>query len=411
MSAPRRSGMAAKAGPLTMFVLGSLLVLSACSDASTASGNNGDGNSSGSANSPIASTCSTKGKASSDPVIADAQEALQRAAGLTTKWDGPTDGPTAQPGKSVVFIPATSQNAGDIGVLDGLKEAAKTLDWDATTIDGGGAPAQQLAAFNQALALKPDAIAVSSLDAKSFEPSFAKAKKAGIVVVGNHTGDTPGPQDVAPSLFTNVTSDPQIIAQVAADCALVATNGKAKVTIQSCGSEVQICATKRDSMADEIEKCRDCKVLALNDFPYGEIAQRMPGIATADLQRFGSELNVLLSINDGYWDAAIPAIQAAGVPKSGPPVMIAAGDGSPAAYDRIRDGEFQIATVAEPLAEHGWQVADEIVRALAGEEPSDFVTYPHLVTIENVDLEGGDQNVFDPGNGYRDKYKAIWGVG
>jgi ribose transport system substrate-binding protein len=34
----------------------------------------------------------------------------------------------------------------------------------------------------------------------------------------------------------------------------------------------------------------------------------------------------------------------------------------------------------------------------------------HLFTPDNVDKDGGAQNIFDPGNGYRDHYKKIWGV-
>ena len=34
-----------------------------------------------------------------------------------------------------------------------------------------------------------------------------------------------------------------------------------------------------------------------------------------------------------------------------------------------------------------------------------FATQP-----DNVAYDGGDKNVFDPGNGYRDEYKKIWGV-
>jgi ribose transport system substrate-binding protein len=90
--------------------------------------------------------------------------------------------------------------------------------------------------------------------------------------------------------------------------------------------------------------------------------------------------------------------------------MIAAGDGSPAAFKRIREGQYQIATVAEPLNEHGWQMADELNRALAGDPPSGYVTYPHITTIENVNEEGGQDNTYDPANGYRDAYKKLWGV-
>jgi ribose transport system substrate-binding protein len=90
--------------------------------------------------------------------------------------------------------------------------------------------------------------------------------------------------------------------------------------------------------------------------------------------------------------------------------MIAAGDGSTAAFQRIRTGQYQIATVAEPLNEHGWQAADELNRALSGAQPSTYVTYPHIVTSVNVNAEGGAKNTYDPTNGYRTHYQAIWGV-
>jgi ribose transport system substrate-binding protein len=90
--------------------------------------------------------------------------------------------------------------------------------------------------------------------------------------------------------------------------------------------------------------------------------------------------------------------------------MIAAGDGSPAAFARIRTGQYQIATVAEPLNEHGWQMADEINRALNDKPPSGYVTFPHLVTIANVNLDDGQNNTFNPPNGYEKHYLKIWGV-
>ena len=37
------------------------------------------------------------------------------------------------------------------------------------------------------------------------------------------------------------------------------------------------------------------------------------------------------------------------------------------------------------------------------------MTPVHLVTKENIEFDGGPQNVFDPDNGYRDAYKKIWG--
>ena len=74
------------------------------------------------------------------------------------------------------------------------------------------------------------------------------------------------------------------------------------------------------------------------------------------------------------------------------------GDGSVSAYERIRQGKYQIATVPEPAVMQGWQVADELNRAFAGQPPSGYVTAVHLVTKENVDADGGDKNRFDPSN-------------
>jgi ribose transport system substrate-binding protein len=59
---------------------------------------------------------------------------------------------------------------------------------------------------------------------------------------------------------------------------------------------------------------------------------------------------------------------------------------------------------------HGWQVIDELNRAFNGAPPSGYVTKVHLVTKDNVDLDGGKDNRYDPQNGYQDQYKKIWGV-
>jgi ribose transport system substrate-binding protein len=88
--------------------------------------------------------------------------------------------------------------------------------------------------------------------------------------------------------------------------------------------------------------------------------------------------------------------------------MIAAGDGSSSAFQRIRKSQYQTATVAEPLLMHGWQVADEINRALAHAKPSGYVTSPHLVTAEDVNDYDGQAGIFNPPNGYAAAYRKIW---
>jgi ribose transport system substrate-binding protein len=75
----------------------------------------------------------------------------------------------------------------------------------------------------------------------------------------------------------------------------------------------------------------------------------------------------------------------------------------------VRAGDYQIGTVAEPLHEAGWQLVDELNRALSGQSPSGYVAPVHLVTKDNIQYDGGPNNVYDPDNNYQTHYKTIWG--
>lgn len=84
------------------------------------------------------------------------------------------------------------------------------------------------------------------------------------------------------------------------------------------------------------------------------------------------------------------------------------GDGSESAYQRVRSAQFQAVTVAEPLRLQGWQLVDEMNRALDGEEWSGYVSPLHKVTLENIEFDGGPNNTFDPENDYQEAYMKIW---
>ena len=115
-------------------------------------------------------------------------------------------------------------------------------------------------------------------------------------------------------------------------------------------------------------------ILELVDTPIAEVQTRMPGITTALYQQYGAQLNWMIAVNDLYFDFAIPTLRTLGVPPSGPPQMVSGGDGSVSAYDRVRQGQYQAATIPEPLNLHGWQAIDEMNRAFAGAPPSGYVT-------------------------------------
>jgi ribose transport system substrate-binding protein len=130
----------------------------------------------------------------------------------------------------------------------------------------------------------------------------------------------------------------------------------------------------------------------------------MPASMASLLQKYQGKMTYLLAIHGNYFGGARSALKDAGKPAAGPPKSVAAGDGDAAEFQRIRTADYQAATVAEPLYLQGWQLVDELNRAIAGEEDSGFTAKPGLVTKQNAP-EG---DVFDPASGYREIYTKIW---
>jgi ribose transport system substrate-binding protein len=340
--------------------------------------------------------------------IAAAKELVTKSAASSVPWDGPTTGPKAQAGKTVILISEDQRNGGPLGVSEGVTEAAKVIGWKLTILDGAGVIANRSAAFGQAIALKPDVIIADNDDATEQKVNIIKAVNAGIKVLGWHSNVKPGPMEGVP-LFTNISTDPTVVAKVAAALAIANAEGKAGVVVFTDATE-KISVMKSNAMAANIKECSGCTVLETIDTPLASVSTRIPQMTQSLHQRFGKKWTHSLAINDGFFDFMAPTLRAAGSPGSGPPVNISGGDGSKAAFERIRGDNYQYATVAEPLSLHGWQLIDEANRALAGENWSGYVAPTHLVTKENIGSNGGANNVYDPDNGYRDVYKKIWGV-
>jgi ribose transport system substrate-binding protein len=346
------------------------------------------------------------GAAPASPLAA-ALDLLGTAQRHATEWSGPATGPKALAGKSVVYVAQDMRNGGVLGVSEGVRGAAAAIGWTLKIIDGAGSVAGRVTAINQAAALKPDGIILGSVDAQEEAKAIRTAAEQGIRIVGWHSAAASGPV-ADPPIFTNVTTDATSVAKVAAAYAIQTTNCAAGAVIfWQSGDAIGI--KKAETMRDVLKACSTCKLLDYVNTPLADTAARMPQNTTSLLQRFGKSWTIGLGINDLYFDFASPALRSAGVPSSGPPAFISAGDGSVAAFNRVRAGDYQIGTVAEPLHEAGWQLVDELNRALSGQPPSGYVAPVHLVTKDNIQYDGGPSNIYDPDNNYQIHYKAIWG--
>ena len=342
--------------------------------------------------------------------MAKAKAFLANVAAPVTKWDGPTTGPKGVGKKLIVIVSTDGRNGGAQGAADGAAEAAKALGWEVRMLDGQGTVPGRATALTQALAMKPAGIMSAGIDSKEQEPLFEQAATAGIKIVGWHSGPKAGPDPSIPSVFTNVTTDPKEVAESAGYEAAVHSGGHAGVILFT-DSIYAVATAKTNLSKGAFEGCGGCSVLEVVDTPIGDLSNRMGQLTTSLLSKYGKKWTYSIAVNDLYYDFSAPALESAGVdPAKGTPFQISSGDGSVPAFKRIRDKQFQLATVAEPLNLQGWIMADEMNRALAGDKPSGFVPHVHLFTAENVDADGGKDNKFDPGNGYRDEYKKVWGV-
>ena len=325
-----------------------------------------------------------------------------------TPWTGPTTGPAAQGKKLIVYVSSDQRNGGPQGAGDGAQEAAKAIGWDFRILDGQGSVQGRTTALNQAIALKPDGIILGNVDTQEQAPVIRRAAMLGIKMVGWHIGPTPGPI-TDPPVFTNVTTDPREVAKAAALYAVVDSNGTANVILFK-DSITTISTAKTDASAEVIRGCAGCKVLEIQDTPMGDLANRMPSLATSLLTKYGKQWTYSIAVNDLYFDFSAPSLQSAGVDAaSGYPRQISSGDGSVTAFQRIRQKRYQIGTVAEPLSLQGWMTIDELNRAFAGQPPSGFVPPPHLFVASNIERDGGPNNAYEPENGYKDIYRKIWG--
>ncbi|SEA94452.1 substrate-binding domain-containing protein [Rubrimonas cliftonensis] len=335
-------------------------------------------------------------------LIGAAMASASQAEGV---WDGPTTGPGGAEGKSIVVLAADLKNGGVLGVTTGVEEAARVLGWQVRVLDGAGSIQGRTAAIGQALALRPDGIVINGFDAVEQQAALEGVASAGVPMVAWHSGPKIG-CDAPGGIFANVSTDAMAVSEVAAQWAM-ADGGDEVGAVIFTDSTYQIAIDKADRIRETIEAMGGA-VLEYVDTPIADTSTRMGPLTTSLLQKYGDRWTHALAINDLYFDFMGPALAAAGIGGADGPQAGSAGDGSEAAFQRIRTGGYQTITVAEPLNLQGWQIVDELNRAIQGQPCSGYVTSPALVTREGLEKMGAG-NRFDPDIPYREAYAAIWG--
>jgi len=312
----------------------------------------------------------------------------------------------AQPEKTVVFIASDFRNGGVMGVFRGFEEAAKKLGWQVRLQDGRGQKATQAEILMQEIAVRPHGIVFGGFDPDDFAEQVAGAKQNKVFLVGWHAAKDPG---ATKDLFANVSTQPLDVARLAADFVIqdAITRKRAVGVVIFNDNQYTVANAKTEAMKNTIQACmgyKGCKVLSVENVLISDAAVAMPAVVKRLAATHGTAWTYSLAINDVYFDAInYPLLQA----KRSDIRNVSAGDGSAKALGRIGAGiSQQMATVAEPLKMQGYQLADELNRAMAGVPPSGWQSRPILVTPELLKATG--KRGIEATLGFEAAYSAIW---
>ena len=218
---------------------------------------------------------------------------------IAADWDGPTAGPVAAEGKSIVVVAADLKNGGILGVTNGVEEAAAKIGWEVRVLDGAGSIQGRTGAIGQAMALQPDGIVINGFDAVEQQAALEGVVGAGIPIVAWHSGPKIG-CDAPGGIFANVSTDAMSVSEVAANWAL--ENGADSVgAIIFTDSTYQIAIGKADRIKETIE-AGGGTVLEYVDTPIADTSTWMGPLTTSLLQKYGDQWTHSLAINDLYFD-------------------------------------------------------------------------------------------------------------
>ncbi len=322
-------------------------------------------------------------------------------------WDGPVTGPRAQGKKTIIYFADDLRNGGILTVGEAVRQASKIIGWNVIFIDAQGSQKGRSSAFRQIREVDPDGVIIGGADALANLDDLNLIHHQGIKIVGWHVNPKLGPVAGTP-VITNITTDNREVAEIAAYYVMLDPVERVGTVIFT-DSRYKIAMDKANTMKKVMEICSHCDVLAFVDISLSKADKLMSSVVSRLLKTHGKRWTHSLAINDLYFDYMAPFFATEGSPFLEKISNISAGDGSPSAFQRIRVGSFQDATVAEPLVLQGWQLIDELNRAFAGEPVSGYTNPVHLVVQQNIAFDGGMDNRYDPDNGYKDVYKSIWG--
>lgn len=314
----------------------------------------------------------------------------------------PADGPKAAKGKTVYVIACILAAEGCARESRTAVTAAEAIGWTVKLIDTGSVPAKMADAVAQAINAKADGIIIQAIDAKFIAGPLAKAKAAGIKMVCFACVNSNSLMDETIPTEQNLRDDGYALGQQM----YKSTAGHPRLVIMYDAS-FAVTGFRREGTEKFFSDCQtaggDCKILETKNFLVTELTTRVPSLAS-QVARAHPDMNAMWMSYDSAESFLTQGLRQAGVARD--KVGLYGFDGNQANIKAIREGDFQVASLAGPFEWIGWAEVDSLNRLFQGQQPVPNIIRTKLMTKANVpstDIWAGDEP-------YQDAYKKAWGV-
>ncbi|HKG39262.1 MAG TPA: sugar ABC transporter substrate-binding protein [Conexibacter sp.] len=331
--------------------------------------------------------------------VASVEAAVERAKEpVSDRTLGPPVAATR--GKKVTAIMCTAQSEGCALLGRRFKAAADTLGWDATIVDGGGAPDRQSAAVLNAVAAGTDGIFLISIDRSAVAQGLAKASAARIPVVSTASDNTAG--DGPENVFAEVGFDGRALGEMAANWIVADSDAKANVAVFK--SPELKALTDRWAGAEPIfEACADCKVVDTVEYSLARAVNDLP-LRAKSLLLAHPDVDYIWLDAGGFTAPVANALQEIGRND----VKIATFDCVSSNFTAIRADEVVRACAGLGIPKAAWSGADQLNRAFAGEPAATVGDVGDIRLFDRTNLP--DTAYWDGDFDYESNYKDNWGL-
>lgn len=375
-----------------------LLALTAC------------GGSSESTDTTVAATTDTvaAGESAADIAAARVAKYLQTNSTLNI-GDAPSAAPT---GKTVFYLECGVGVCAEIKV--GVEAAAKALGWTFKTTAHQDTPESVSAAFDAAIAAKPDVVFWSGDPREWISAQLETLASMKIPVIAWSLPEAYEPGDV---VAANILSadDYYFYGVLMADYAVANSKNK---DIRFVGLPVfPVLSLVQQGFNDELAKiCPECKV-ETQEIAIADIGANLPGQIVSALQA-DKNLDFIVYAFGGMMYGVPDALDAAGLIDQAKAVSQA---GGPMNFDFIAKGRHQMGEVALASELLGWRAVDMAVSLLSGGSVSKAPASESIEGRPDIGLNGLPLQILQadtikdptkawPGiEGFQDQFLARWG--